>query len=385
MKPKTANSAQSVPSQRKRLSILMLTGALLVLIAASSIFLVACGNNAADPSPDVVVNPTVKVDEGVALPQFDTEVLLCSQQAKQVFDHALKITDAVVSGAPYRPFVFEYLLEKDSGTLLLSEDSSLSNAREYYLDKEKTSVTIDNLKTGTTYHYQVIVAGKTYSGSFRTAASNRFISVPGVENLRDIGGYTTLDGKTVKQGLLIRGCELDGIKNADYLVSSQDITAMQETFGFVYDLDLRSPEIVEGAYQSMLGDQVGHKFYDAPTYAQIFRTEYLDSMRHIFADLANPDNYPMYLHCTWGRDRTGTIVLLLHGLLNVSKEDALQEYRLTGFVTPSVAGNNKMDALFLQLNAYEGDTLQEKIINYLTTTVGVTPEEIASIQSIFLA
>ena len=184
------------------------------------------------------------------------------------------------------------------------------------------------------------MSGKQYSGTFQTAASNRFVSVPGTQNLRDIGGYQTLDGKIVKQGLLIRGCELDGIKNEKYFVDDQDIAEVQKTFGFVYDLDLRSPEIVEGDYQSRLGADVGHKFYDAPTYAQIFRPEYLGSVREIFADLADPDKYPMYLHCTWGRDRTGTIVLLLQGLLNVSKEDLLQEYRLTGYVTPAVATNN---------------------------------------------
>lgn len=378
----TSNSTQSAPSKRKRLSIFILVGVLLTLIATASIVLLCLGGKDADVP---TINPTVSVGDGVALPQFNAEVLLCSEQAKQVFDHELTITEAIVSGDPYHPFIFEYLLEKDSGTLLLSEDSALSNAREFYLDKAKTCVSIDNLKTGTTYYYQVTVAGKQYSGSFRTASSNRFISVPGAENLRDIGGYQTLDGKTIKQGLLIRGCELDGIKNADYKVSSQDIATMQETFGFVYDLDLRSPEIVEGDYQSILGAQVEHKFYDAPTYAQIFRKEYLGSMREIFADLADPNNYPMYLHCTWGRDRTGTIVLLLQGLLNVSQEDALQEYRLTGYVTSSVASNSKMDALFLQLNGYKGNTFQEKVINYLTTTVGVTPEEIASIQSIFLA
>ena len=380
MKPKTANPAQSASCRHKRLSSFLLSVVLIALMAAASVFLVACNNQ----SDIAAVNPTVKVDEGVSLPQFNTEVLLCSQQAKQVFDHELTIVDAALSGAPYRPFVFEYLLEKDSGILLLSEDVSLASAQKFDLDKEKTSVSIDNLKTGTTYYYQVEVAGKQYSGSFRTASANRFISVPGVENLRDIGGYKTLDGKTVKQGLLIRGCELDGLQNEDYLVSAQDIADMQETFGFVYDLDLRSSDIIEGEYQSVLGDQVRHKFYDAPSYAQIFRTDYLASMREIFADLADPNNYPMYLHCTWGRDRTGTIVLLLHGLLNVSEEDALQEYRLTGFVKASVASSNKMDSLLMQLNAYKGDTLQEKIIDYLTTTVGVTPEEIASIQSIFL-
>ena len=359
----------------------MRKGVAVALVAVMTLCLMSACDPAVD---DNAINPTVAVAEGVALPQFEQEVLLCSDEAKQVYDGELKIENAVATGAPYRPFVFEYQLEQSSGTLHLSEDDSFADAQQYNLDQEKTSVIIDNLKTGTTYYYQVEVAGEQYSGSFRTASSNRFISIPGTENLRDIGGYQTLDGKTIKQGLLIRECELDGIKNQEYFLADQDVDAVQNSFGFVYDLDLRSPEIFEGDYQSRLGADVGHKFYDAPTYAQIFRSEYLDSMREIFADLADPDKYPMYLHCTWGRDRTGTVVLLLQGLLNVSKEDLMQEYRLTGYVTPAVATNNKMDALFLQLDGYEGDTLQEKIINYLTTTVGVTPDEIASIQSIFL-
>lgn len=355
-------------------------GILIALVAVCLIFS-GCEKAGVD---DSAINPTVTVEEGVALPRFEQEVLLCSDEAKQVYDGELKIENAVATGTPYRPFVFEYQLDQASGILRLSEDSSFADAQEYNLDQSKTSVMIDNLKTGTTYHYQVEVSGKQYSGTFRTASSNRFISIPGVENLRDIGGYKTLDGKTIKQGLLIRGCELDGIKNEDYFLADQDVAAVQKTFGFVYDLDLRSPEITEGDYQSRLGAQVGHQFYDAPTYAQIFRPEYQASLRRIFADLADPDKYPMYLHCTWGRDRTGTVVLLLQGLLNVSQEDLMQEYRLTGYVTPAVATNNKMDTVFMQLGAYEGDTLQEQIINYLTTAVGVTQEEIESIQSIFL-
>ena len=369
-------------SVEKQKSKHFLKRVLVGVLIATILLMSACDGKVADN--DGAINPIVMVDDGVALPQFEQEVLLCSDQAKQVYDGELKIANAVATGTPYRPFVFEYRLEHASGTLRLSEDSSFTDAQEYHMDQGEASVIIDNLKTGTTYYYQVEVSGKQYCGTFRTASSNRFISIPGVENLRDIGGYKTLDGKTIKQGLLIRGCELDGIKNEKYFLDDQYISGVQETFGFVYDLDLRSPEIIEGDYQSRLGAEVGHKFYDAPTYAQIFRSEYLSSMREIFADLADPDKYPMYLHCTWGRDRTGTVVLLLQGLLNVSKEDMMQEYRLTGYVTPAVATNTKMDVVFMQLESYEGDTLQEKVINYLTTTVGVTQEEIASIQSIFL-
>lgn len=359
----------------------ILVGGILIALAVS-IWVVGMIYNPNPGADDGAVSPTVSVGEGVALPRFEQGVLLCSDEAKQVYDGTLEIEKAVSTGAPYRPFVFEYLLETASGKLRLSEDDTFTKVQEYNLDKEKTSVSIDNLKTGTTYHYQVEVSGKTYTGTFQTAESNRFVFIPGTENLRDIGGYQTLDGKTIKQGLLIRGCELDGIKNEAYYLANEDVAAVQNTFGFVYDLDLRSPEIYEGEYQSRLG--VDHQFYDAPTYAQIFRAEYQQSLREIFAALADPDKYPMYLHCTWGRDRTGTVVLLLQGLLNVSKEDLMAEYRLTGYVTPAVATNNKMEAVFIGLEAYEGDTLQEKITNYLTLTVGVTPEEIASIQDIFL-
>ena len=366
--------------KRKCFSNFKLKSVLIALIVACLIFSGCSKTEVQEP----VVNPTVAVDEGVALPQFDQEVLLCSDEAKQVADGTMKIGNAVSTGAPYRPFVFEYQLDKASGILRLSEDSSFADAKQYDLDKDQTSISIDNLKTGTTYHYQVEVSGKQYTGTFQTAASNRFLSVPGVENLRDIGGYQTLDGKTIKQGLLIRGCELDGIKNAEYFLADGDVAAVQDTFGFVYDLDLRSPEIIEGECPSRLGADVPHKFYDAPTYAQIFRSEYQESLRQIFTDLADPAKYPMYLHCTWGRDRTGTVVLLLQGLLNVSKEDLMHEYRLTGYVTPAVATNNKMDVVFMQLDGYEGDTLQEKIADFLITTVGITQEQIESIQSIFL-
>jgi hypothetical protein len=149
-------------------------------------------------------------------------------------------------------------------------------------------------------------------------------------------------------------------------------------------MDLRSPDIFTGKFQSRLGSEVGHKFYNSPAYAQVFRPEYVSTIRDIFTDLADPQKYPMYLHCTWGTDRTGSIVFLLQGLLNISVEDMLYEYRLTGYTTPSVATNNKMESMLWALDAYEGDTIQEKVTDYLTKTVGITQEQIESIRSIFL-
>lgn len=320
----------------------------------------------------------------IHLPTFEEPVLLCSVAAKQLYDGKINVRSAVNGVDPYRPFVFEYYLPEESGVLLLSEAEDLSNARDYILGQEKNTLEIHNLKTGTTYYYKVIVGEDSFYGSFTTDKSTRFLSIPGIYNTRDIGGYTNLDGKTVKQGQLIRGTEIDGLEEVKFFIPKDSIEQVQSTFGFVFDMDLRETGLHTGAYTSRLGKDVRHRFYSCSMYGAIFRKQSHAAIREIFRDLAEPKNYPMYLHCTYGRDRTGTVIFLLQGVLNMSEEEMIREYQLSGFYYADLMDSENMDILIDGMQSYAGDTLQEKIVTYLVTDVGVTEEEIASIREILL-
>ena len=380
--PKKRKKKKRSSKKKNKLNLKIVLGSLLA-IAIILVSLVLIKTFVINDTANNTV-ATVSSEKEIVLPDFKNEVQLSSLNAQKVYNGEISMAEAVADGDPYQPFVFSYTLIDKDGILSLSEQANLSNSREYVLSAKENNLVIDNLKTDTDYYYQVIIGEEKYVGSFKTAKGTRFINLPGVFNNRDIGGYENLDGKKVKQDLIIRGTEIDGLVEASYFLDSDYISTVKQDFNFVYEFDLRNESIYTGDYTSRLGDDVKHKFYNAPAYGAIFNSDFKKSLKDIFSDLAQPNNYPMYMHCTYGADRTGTIVYLLQGILNMSEQDMINEYQRTGFFSSKYADANNMEVVVEGLKAYKGDTLQEKIEDYLITAIGVTPEEINSIRNILL-
>lgn len=160
--------------------------------------------------------------------------------------------------------------------------------------------------------------------------------------------------------------------------------------GIKTDLDLRG-EVVK---ESPFGDgvnliKINGAYYHGEETGVAGSKEYRNAFRDELKICANPDNYPMIFHCAIGRDRTGTLSLVLQSLCGVEKENLIKEYGLS-FLSAAgcLDGNKRMfDILndffnFIDDN-YEGESFTDKTIS-LVKSLGVTDEEISSIRRILI-
>lgn len=333
-------------------------------------------------TPDIEsASPKESSQRLIELPEYTDDVYLCSKSLKSYYNGSISLKNAIslTDGEAYAPFEFRYRLSGDAKANLELDGKS------YDLEPGDSYVRIDNLMTGEEYTYTVTATKgeekETYEGKFTTAPTNRFVYLPGLKNTRDIGGYQTSFGKKVRQGMLIRGTEPDGMVVGDYYLTDPSYA---KDFNFRYDFDLREKGLYSTTYVEKLGENVSHKLYSSPCYGNIFSDSNLSTMKEIFTDLADKEHYPMYMHCTHGADRAGTIVFLLQGLLGVSEEDMKFEYELTGFTYPRYAGGKELNGIYGGLEGIAGKNINEKIENYLINQVGLTKVQINTIRDIFL-
>ena len=203
-----------------------------------------------------------------------------------------------------------------------------------------------------------------------------------VTNLRDLGDVPymqTTDGKDIKEGMLIRGPELDGVNSfINEEESQRAIDVLLNEYGVKLDMDLRSTLYPELGVEDTLGEDVVHKYYGMVFYKEVLTAEGKEAMKNIFVDLSNPDNYPVYMHCARGIDRTGIVNYVLCAMLGVPEGYLANEYMLS-----YQAYGNDILKVRDALKTYGGATIQECAELYLLDC-GVTMEQIESIREILL-
>ena len=270
-------------------------------------------------------------------------------------------------------------------TVKVATKADLSNAVSVVsFDK---SISLGNLYSGQDYYYQVITKYedrivKSMIFDFHTADLPRTVQIEGVSNTRDMGGYYTADGKyQVKEGMIYRGGKLEDITEAGR-------TQMLDVLGIQTDLDVRG----DASSGSPLGANVNYVNLKGPYYkALIMDSTYQKALANEIKVFADENNYPVYFHCSLGRDRTGTLAFLLNAMLGVGELDLFMDYELSWFATTAYLDTNiarnmikgDFQAMYDYIDNYGAGTVAENAEQFMLD-IGVTQTEINSIKSIML-
>ena len=269
------------------------------------------------------------------------------------------------------PVVFQW--EGDADGIELADNPAMTGTVR--IPGENGCCAVQNLRIGQTYWWR---AGDSEVCTFTTDdTAPRWIFAEGTTNIRDAGGWKTLDGRRIRQGLLYRGSEF----SPHVALTEKGKKTLREELGIRTDLDFRG-EAVGVVDESPLGPDIRFCLLPANAYESFIKDPI--HLQEIFALLADKDSYPVYYHCWGGADRTGTYAFFLGSILGMAEEDLLLDYELTSL---SIWGCRSQDSedfrAVLDGLAPYGNTAKERAEGFLVSH-GVTMEQIEAIRDILL-
>ncbi|KAB8196481.1 protein-tyrosine-phosphatase [Nonomuraea phyllanthi] len=173
----------------------------------------------------------------------------------------------------------------------------------------------------------------------------RHIEFAKLRNFRDIGGYATQDGRTVRWQRLYRADSLGWLAGDD-LTTFRTLrvrTVIDLRHGFEVEERGRVPEAEGQFYQNLpiegrrwslspYDERIGVARYLADRYLEVTE-DGVGNLRIALETIAQAANAPVVIHCAAGKDRTGVLAALVLSLAGVSEDDIVADYALTGLAT----------------------------------------------------
>ncbi|MFC1410891.1 tyrosine-protein phosphatase [Streptacidiphilus sp. N1-12] len=223
-------------------------------------------------------------------------------------------------------------------------------------------------------------------------AAGRSLGLKTAVNARDLGGYRTADGRTVRTGVALRSDALSRLTDADLAVLTGlgvravvDLRGMNEVtangadrlpddgsvrlvhlpvYSAEHDIYLSLRDVLAGqdavAQQALLGDGGAERIM-----AEMYGWFVTDpAIRGLFAEavrmLADPNGTPLVFHCTAGKDRTGWTAAIVLTALGVDRATVYEDYLLTN--TRSAALMDRIMEVFRTNAVMEDPTLMMPVI-----------------------
>lgn len=215
----------------------------------------------------------------------------------------------------------------------------------------------------------------------------RLHSIPGLRNVRDIGGWTGL-----APGRVFRGSQLRRTDGPDGIC---DATREGLLGGLALrtELDLRGNaewgviDYGESALADMSKAGLSHVNVAFPSYLALFDQANAEAIARAVRLFADPGAYPVYVHCAGGADRTGALVLILQAICGVTEADIDVDYELSSFAvvfglrhrdeTERLAWKSMKDDF--RAAAPDAPTLSVAVASYCRGFLGLSSAEIGAV------
>jgi protein-tyrosine phosphatase len=159
-------------------------------------------------------------------------------------------------------------------------------------------------------------------------ASVHTVKFTNIKNARDLGGWTLADGTKVPYGRVFRSGRLSNASQADL--------AKLRSLGVRTSIDLRTTAEAIASGKDPGGTQGLSHTTNAPMIGVNSEAGYQDMVKNqkaalaiAFRALADNSSYPVIIHCTAGKDRTGVVSALLLELLGVPRQQIVDDYLLS--------------------------------------------------------
>lgn len=181
---------------------------------------------------------------------------------------------------------------------------------------------------------------------------DRSLHLAGAPNARDVGGYRTADGRTVRTGIAFRTDQLTDLTPADLAELNRLGVRQVDDLRTVYERALAPDRIPAGA-QANWYDVIGaaplpelmstlaggadlyRAFITAPGANQAVAAV----LRDIIETGHAPDGGSVLFHCTAGKDRTGWVAAVLLTVLGVDRDTVTADFLLSNHYRHAAPGD----------------------------------------------
>ena len=177
----------------------------------------------------------------------------------------------------------------------------------------------------------------------------RLVQIEGPLNFRDVGGYATTYGRTVRRHTVYRSDGLAAVGDAGWERLTE--LGIREIFDLRHEMELRTapysapdgviitnlaigPREVQTEARDVFElmkaggpDDFGVD-YMIDLYGRLF-TDHAPVFGELLRHLSDRTRLPAVFHCTAGKDRTGIAAALLLSVLGVDRETVLDDYELS--------------------------------------------------------